>query len=240
MNLYDYDARQMDVISGRFTSVDPMAEKYYSVSPYVYCMGNPLKHIDPDGKDPISMLYRAYKGYKAYKAYRTVRVATATIQSADAMGTLVTGGVAATYSYNQFLSPDQAAEAQQSILAGIESIANQNAAVSPEYEHQQKRDREAKEKRDQEQANVAKGIDTNISGNMPNGDPAPKRGPKGGIWVKSGIVVTGGGAVAGTLDSVIEGSQLQVPVLGQHSDQPEIKPYPQPVNWLQEIINLFK
>lgn len=165
---------------------------------------------------------------------------TATVQSADAMGTLVTGGVAATYSCNQFLSPDQAAEAQQSILAGIESIANQNAAVSPEYEHQQKRDREAKEKRDQEQANVAKGIDTNISGNMPNGDPAPKRGPKGGIWVKSGIVVTGGGAVAGTLDSVIEGSQLQVPVPGQHSDQPEIKPYPQPVNWLQEIINLFK
>lgn len=158
LNLYDYDARQMDVISRRFTSVDPMSEKYYHWSPYAYCMGNPLKHIDPDGKRSYILLYRAYKGYKAYRA---ARVTTATVQSADAMGTLVTGGVAVTYSYNQFLSPDQASEAQQSILAGIESIANQNAVFSPEYEHQQKRDREAKEKRDQEQANVAKGIDTN-------------------------------------------------------------------------------
>lgn len=46
--------------------------------------------------------------------------------------------MAVTYSYNQFLSPDQTAEAQRLILAGIESIAKQNAAVSPEYEHQQK------------------------------------------------------------------------------------------------------
>lgn len=240
LNLYDYDARQMEAALGRFTSVDPMAEKYYNWSPYVYVGNNPLKYIDPDGRDPISMIYRAYKGYKAYKAYRTARAATVTVKSADVVGTVVTGSVAVTYSYNQFLSPDQAAVAQQSILAGIESIANQNAAVSPEYEHQQKRDREGKEKRDQEQANVAKSIDTNVSGNMPNGDPAPKRGPKGGIWVKLGLGVSGGGAAAATLHSVVEGSQLQVPVPEQHSDQPEIKPQPQPVNWLQTIINLFK
>jgi hypothetical protein len=30
-------------------SVDPLAEKYYDVSPYVYCQNNPLNMIDPDG-----------------------------------------------------------------------------------------------------------------------------------------------------------------------------------------------
>ena len=51
VNLYDYDARQMDIVSGRFTSVDPMAEKYYNWSPYVYCANNPINIIDPNGCD---------------------------------------------------------------------------------------------------------------------------------------------------------------------------------------------
>lgn len=33
----------------RFLTIDPLAEKYYSWSPYVYVMNNPLKYIDPDG-----------------------------------------------------------------------------------------------------------------------------------------------------------------------------------------------
>lgn len=46
---YDYGARGYYPAIGRFTSVDPLAEKYYSVSPYVYCLNNPVKYIDPDG-----------------------------------------------------------------------------------------------------------------------------------------------------------------------------------------------
>jgi RHS repeat-associated protein len=33
----------------RWLSVDRMAEKYYSISPYVYCKDNPIKFIDPNG-----------------------------------------------------------------------------------------------------------------------------------------------------------------------------------------------
>lgn len=34
-------------------SVDPLCEKYYWVSPYVFCMNNPVNLIDPDGRDWI-------------------------------------------------------------------------------------------------------------------------------------------------------------------------------------------
>jgi len=35
--------------TGRFMTVDPMAEKYPGISPYIYCAGNPIAYIDPDG-----------------------------------------------------------------------------------------------------------------------------------------------------------------------------------------------
>ncbi|MDR0618871.1 MAG: DUF6443 domain-containing protein [Bacteroidales bacterium] len=47
----DFHARQLDCFSGRFLSIDPLCEKYYSVSPYVYCLGNPVKFIDQTGMD---------------------------------------------------------------------------------------------------------------------------------------------------------------------------------------------
>ena len=53
LNLYDYHARQYDAALGQFTSMDPLSEKYYNVSPYAYCAGNPVYAIDPDGRDSI-------------------------------------------------------------------------------------------------------------------------------------------------------------------------------------------
>ena len=48
---YDFGARYLDPIPGRFTTIDPLAEKYYSLSPYAYCAGNPIRLVDPNGMD---------------------------------------------------------------------------------------------------------------------------------------------------------------------------------------------
>jgi len=50
LNQMDYGARRRYSWAPIWTAVDPLAEKYYSVSPYVYCLNNPVKFLDPDGK----------------------------------------------------------------------------------------------------------------------------------------------------------------------------------------------
>ena len=55
LDLYDYGARWMDSkIGARFTTIDPMCEKYYDISPYAYCAGNPVNLVDPDGRFVLS------------------------------------------------------------------------------------------------------------------------------------------------------------------------------------------
>jgi hypothetical protein len=50
--MYDFGARWYDVAGvPMWTSVDPLAEKYYHVTPYSYCAGNPVNMIDPDGRE---------------------------------------------------------------------------------------------------------------------------------------------------------------------------------------------
>lgn len=46
LNTYDYGARQYNPVTARWDRMDPLAEKYYSVSPYVYCAGNPISYVD--------------------------------------------------------------------------------------------------------------------------------------------------------------------------------------------------
>ena len=48
LDWYDSSARYYDHVLGRFHQIDPLAEKYYSWSPYAYCMGNPIKATGKD------------------------------------------------------------------------------------------------------------------------------------------------------------------------------------------------
>ena len=63
---YDSKARTYDPILGMFPQMDPLAEKTPGVSPYAYCMGDPVKNVDPEGRSVWSKLGKG--GIKIGKA----------------------------------------------------------------------------------------------------------------------------------------------------------------------------
>jgi len=57
--LYYYGARYMNPVASIWYGVDQLTEKYPHMSGYVYCHGNPIKLVDPDGRDVTSALIEA-------------------------------------------------------------------------------------------------------------------------------------------------------------------------------------
>ena len=57
LDWYDYGARWYDPVLPSWTSMDPLCEEHYNISPYAYCGGNPVRRVDPDGRDWISAMY---------------------------------------------------------------------------------------------------------------------------------------------------------------------------------------
>ena len=54
LDTYDYGARNYDAVLGQFNTMDPLCEKYYHISPYAYCGGNPVNRVDPDGRTVVA------------------------------------------------------------------------------------------------------------------------------------------------------------------------------------------
>ena len=51
-----FGARYMDhELMTMWLSVDPLADKYPEISPYAYCAWNPVKLVDPDGRDTLNL-----------------------------------------------------------------------------------------------------------------------------------------------------------------------------------------
>ena len=63
---YSFNAKELDEETGMyyyearyykppvFTSRDPMFEKYFWMTPYAYCANNPVKYVDPSGRDTLN------------------------------------------------------------------------------------------------------------------------------------------------------------------------------------------
>ncbi len=49
LSLYDFHARQYDPTIGRTTTIDPMAQMFYSMSSYSWAANNPMRFMDPTG-----------------------------------------------------------------------------------------------------------------------------------------------------------------------------------------------
>ncbi len=210
-NMYDSGKRFHTSNGIRFISMDPLAEKYYSWSPYAYYMGNPMNAIDPDGRQGIPLpipvpLLPIYYNPPASKISDQDLANTINKSVDNTINTLKNGFIlSAVTAYVVFEKTKQ--------------------TITPEYQHQKNRDKRNKEELDLNQANIVKSIDANITGNMPNGDPAPKRDPNdGGNKTKIAIGLTVIGAGTGAIESIVESTQPQEAISQQPSKQSEIKP----------------
>ena len=86
LNWYDYGARHYDAALGRFTTVDPSAENYYSANPFAYCLHNPLKYIDPLGTDTISVIDQNRRPLDRGKSGETYTATIQVIQNGEVVG----------------------------------------------------------------------------------------------------------------------------------------------------------
>ena len=82
-----FGARYMDhELMTMWLSVDPMADKYPGISPYAYCAWNPVKLVDPDGKDVWEL---SKDGSLVWKEQSELDI----IKASDGSSVIVTKGV---------------------------------------------------------------------------------------------------------------------------------------------------
>ena len=70
LRILDFGARHYDPIVPRWTTPDPLAEKYFPITPYAYCAGDPVNYWDPDGSERIPKAPRRYIGTSMYYIWR--------------------------------------------------------------------------------------------------------------------------------------------------------------------------
>ena len=67
--LYYYGARYYTPELGIWLSVDPLSDKYPSLSPFMYCAGNPVVLVDPDGREWVDAQGNKITDHSNIKVY---------------------------------------------------------------------------------------------------------------------------------------------------------------------------
>ncbi|EKT3966589.1 RHS repeat-associated core domain-containing protein [Flavobacterium psychrophilum] len=68
-NLTNFGARYLDMKTSLWLNVDPLAEKMPGVSPYAYCLNNPMNMVDPDGRYPYPISIRSFAPFQYFGGY---------------------------------------------------------------------------------------------------------------------------------------------------------------------------
>ena len=68
----DFGGRHLRNDAPGWMSVDPLCEKYYSMSPYSYCANNPIRYIDPTGLAWRLTYNEDHDGNRTYNGYEWV------------------------------------------------------------------------------------------------------------------------------------------------------------------------
>ena len=91
----DYGARHYSASSARWLSMDPLAEKYYSISPYAFCNNNPVIYVDPDGKAVETLWDIASIGMGVRSFVKNIKSGNVRGAVGDAVGVVVDAVAAA-------------------------------------------------------------------------------------------------------------------------------------------------
>jgi hypothetical protein len=84
--MYYYGARYYTPEVSIWLSVDPLADKYPSMTPYMYCAGNPVALADMDGREPIKPYAGTIEGFmKFFLSLETGIASTKGTEAHDAM-----------------------------------------------------------------------------------------------------------------------------------------------------------
>ncbi len=154
--------------------MDPMAEKYYSVSPYAFCFGNPVNFaIEREQKE------------LAHFAEREQRKALQGLNFVDWDGRMPFLLPVAPYVVSAVVSAVAAVSVVYAAYEGYNTLRDQSG-----WKNQQRRDRKAKEELDRAQLNVQNSIKENFPDpdNYDPNDGPEFRNNKKGLGLLLGIL----------------------------------------------------
>ena len=79
----------------RWTTPDPLAEKYYGISQYAYCNNNPVNFVDPDGEFPDIIWDVANIGIGVHSFVQNVKLGNVRAAVGDGVGIVIDAVAAA-------------------------------------------------------------------------------------------------------------------------------------------------
>ncbi len=198
--MFDYGARGYYPSSMRFTTIDPLAEKYYSVSPYVYCLNNPVRFVDPDGRFPaflIPAIPYIVDGAIYLGMAVTTYVAARNISKEWSKRNRKSSN--SSYCYN-------ATSTTQKTRVNIPTaeVATQNTSKQTHHregrKEQERRERRSKREDTEIRKKHQNMVNNNVGIPTPDGSPDPKK-PLGD-WSTIEIIVGGVGTAAVLYDNI--------------------------------------